>query len=297
MMTKIPLITHTVNIFLMTRNNNCDFYNENQHKTTFNFDELGRLVSVIKQSSVENKTEYVYDGLGRIKKVIDPRRYETTYEYDYLDRVTKIVYPDQSYARLEYDDSTNTVTVYEQDKIIAKERSDWSGRLIAAVQYCHYEGSTKLYNWLFTYDARGNKIRQINPYFGVYEYENQTDYYFDALGRMQRQQLPSAALLDDGSTEPDLIRPERHYKYDKMGNLIEETDSRGNTIKHEYDLLNRLVKTITESTDGFGRKTRVETKNYYDPAGNKIRTTIVDAAIPKSHTGIMNTPFPRGAFS
>ena len=70
-------------------NNRCDYYNENRHKTTFNFDGLGRLVSVVKGSSGENKTEYVYDELGRIKKVIDPRENETTYEYDYLYRVTK----------------------------------------------------------------------------------------------------------------------------------------------------------------------------------------------------------------
>jgi RHS repeat-associated protein len=111
-----------------------------------------------------------------------------------------------------------------------------------------------------TYDAAGNveKVREASDPRNI-----TTRYEYDGVGRQTR------AILDDGGPM------QRSYTtiYDATGNvLIERNDTAGIETVHEYDALNRLVKTTQPDPDGNASTFNgLVHKFEYDPAGNVIR--------------------------
>ncbi|MBA7524042.1 hypothetical protein ES705_16179 [subsurface metagenome] len=152
-------------------NNTCEFFNEKRVRTLFSFDGLGRLIEINKfagnlpYGSVIST--YHYDALGRIDRVTDPLGFITTYNYDGLNRVKRVTFPSESgtapYAALTYNDSTNTVTITDEEGGIITERSDWTSQLVEARQSCRFEGETDTYYWNNYYDSFGNTIRETDP--------------------------------------------------------------------------------------------------------------------------------------
>ena len=63
------------------------------------------------------------------------------------------------------------------------------------------------------------------------------------------------------------------YKYNEIGNLIEETDSNGNTTKYAYDNLGRVVS----RTLPLGQKESYK----YDNNGNLIEVTDFNGKVTK----------------
>jgi YD repeat-containing protein len=268
--------------------NLCDFYNEKGQRTRFQFDGLGRLTEIIKYTdgkryTVEVTTGYEYDSLGRIIKVTDPENRITGYDYDGLNRVVKVTYPDNSFVALEYDDSTNSVTITDEEGGKVTERSDWANRLVEANQYYTYTNNnvteTDSFTWTFAYDSLGHRLRQLDPML------QQADQEYDALGRLIKTTLPTAALLAPGETIPKAVRPQLTYEYDKMGNRIGEISANGNAtgnpekykVEYKYDLLGRRTQVITKATEiinGVTVSKTYTTRIFYDAAGNKVRTVL-----------------------
>ena len=58
---------------------------------------------------------------------------------------------------------------------------------------------------------------------------------YDPMGRVVKE----VDLLDENTSHETL------YTYDAVGNLIEKTDPAGNTTTYEYDVLNRLITSIS----------------------------------------------------
>ncbi|TCL54575.1 RHS repeat-associated protein [Hydrogenispora ethanolica] len=261
--------------------NRCEFYNELRQKTLFQFDGLGRLTDVVKDSSLYPdgvRTSYHYNNLGQIDQVTDARGNVTAYVYDGLNRVVKVTYPGGASAALSYDDATNTVTVTDENGGVVIEQSDWANRLIRAKQYAAYQGATDIYTWQFVYDSLGNKLRQSDPQSG------QTDQEFDALGLLRSVQMPAAPLMLPGAESPGEYRPVLSYEYNAAGFKTAEISANENAkgtadknkTHYEYDQLGRLIQTSTGAKDVFtGQMVQSVTKNYYDGAGNKVKT--VDA--------------------
>ncbi|MCL6590872.1 MAG: hypothetical protein K6U80_13090, partial [Firmicutes bacterium] len=255
--------------------NTCEFYNENRQLTWFKFDGLGRLTEIVKDPNGLNiTTKYHYDALGRIDSVTDPLGRITTYSYDGFNRVIRVTFPKSNpgdsqspFARLEYDDLTNTVIITDENGGKTIEQSDWANRLIAAYQHCEFPGEALAsFNWAFTYDSLGNKLRQTDPL------SNLTIQKFDGLGRLVEVVLPEARLTQADGRQAD-ISPTIKYVYDIMGNKVAEIDAKGHRTEYGYDILGRLVKkTVTAKDIRTGQPVAAITRNYYDAAGNKVKT-------------------------
>ena len=269
-------------------NNKCTYTNEKGQQSVFNFDTLGRLTEIIKDTSGDNspsnypteiKVAYHYDDRGRIDTVTDARNFVTTYSYDDLNRVTRVTFPDSNYAMLNYIDATNTIEIIDENGVDngakVTERNDWAGRLAEARQECAFEGTTNTYTWSFTYDSLGKKLRQIDPLAA------QTDQEFDVLGRLVKVKLPSANLMLPGNTQPTAHQATLRYEYDLLGNKTAEVSPLGNLttepgnykVSYDYDQLGRKIKMIAKATDKFTNLTvEMTTKYYYDANGNLVKT-------------------------
>jgi RHS repeat-associated protein len=268
--------------------NTCEYWNENRQKTLYTFDGLGRLVETVqindqsRYADSEFKIVYHYNDLGQVDSVTNSNNHTIQYRYDGLGRIVKIIYPvetsgDESVsAQLDYDDTTNTVTIQQENGNVVVHKKDWANRLVQATQQAVFGTESKTYTWNFQYDALGNKVQQTDPLSNV------IDFAFDPLGHLEETELPADSLVYPDSNSKTAInnlvtqRPTTICVYDEMGNKTSETDANGNQTEYSYDALGRLLWTRlnTTQTNISTKATEtvtVITKYFYDANGNRVK--------------------------
>lgn len=243
--------------------------------TTFEYDELGRLISETSEDPdaagplTALVTIYAYTAVGQLASVTTPSG-TTSYEYDNRRRQTKITLPDPDgngseeapVTSFTYDavgnlltetDPLGNVTTYIYDdldrviEIIAPD-PDGAGPLSSPVT--SYE-----------YDDLGQLVAIIDPNGGV------TSFEYDDLGRLINEILPDPDGAGPQST------PEINYVYDANNQLIAETDVLGNTTTYEYDNLGRLVTITLPDPDGTGLLAAPVITFEYDALGQLLSET------------------------
>ena len=90
-----------------------------------------------------------------------------------------------------------------------------------------------------------------------------TAYGYDAQGRLITM-VSAVGTIDEATMG---------YEYDLAGNRTAMIDGNDNRTEYEYDLLNRLVRTIESDPDDAGPLTSPITLFVYDPRGNLTSTT------------------------
>ena len=90
-----------------------------------------------------------------------------------------------------------------------------------------------------------------------------TDYDYDSRGRL------TSVTYAKGTADEAIVR----YEYDLAGNQTAMIDGNDNRTTYEYDLLNRMVKTIEADPDGVGPLLPPVTTFVYDAVGNVTSTT------------------------
>lgn len=110
----------------------------------------------------------------------------------------------------------------------------------------------------YQYDINGNHIVDTDDldYISDWIFNNRSDS-ISILEHMMFSQKVIVPRYEKGTNT--VIRTTK-YTYDKVGNLITETNDSGNTFTYEYDANNNLIKT----TDKEGNTTRY----FYDEIGN-----------------------------
>ena len=255
--------------------------------TAYEYDDLGNVLSIT--DALGNTTYYRYDALGRRTHVInanfegtyDPEEpastyadYLTTTEYDLLGNVVSTT------------NALGDTTTYEYDAL---------GRLMKETLPDPDGAGEPLESPVTTYkyDAGGNLVGVIDAL------ENETNYEYDALGRLTKEILPDPDVVQGSN------RPTTYYGYDVLGNLTAVTDALGSelgdpdhTTRYRYDALGRqthvidalcsdptaaepdhtvltaydAVGNVTSVTDQLGRTTDYE----YDALGRLTKETLPD---------------------
>jgi YD repeat-containing protein len=89
----------------------------------------------------------------------------------------------------------------------------------------------------FIYDREDNLVKLTDAA------GEDTDFEYDAMGRLKLQRLPAPG----GDSETSLLQPETVFVYDAAGNLKEEkvftAESTYRVTTHDYDARNLLIKT------------------------------------------------------
>ncbi|WP_438027527.1 DUF6531 domain-containing protein [Sorangium sp. So ce233] len=206
-----------------------------------------------------------------------------------------------------------TLTWNEDGLVVREETVD--GRLIRAREYdpdqyllaeTNGVGEGKRY----AYDARGNRIREVDQAGNIAEWDYRedllvthvsheglvTEYEHDALGALVAVTQPSRlrhTLSYDRRGRPLELSSEEGrlaaFSFDIRHNLIEEIDARGAKTRYEYDRMGRPLQRV----DALGRVTAVAydrlgrlvslrrpdgttTSSEYDALGNAVR--VADAS-------------------
>jgi RHS repeat-associated protein len=224
----------------------------NDHRTDYDYDSLGRLITVT--NALSGITDYEYDALGNRTLVVDANGHETGYQYDALNRLEWVTDALTGTVHYGYDALGNRTSVTDQISHTTTYGYDDLNRLEQATDA---EGHTTTYGC----DRVGNRTSVTND-----EGET-TTYEYDDLNRLE-------AVVDPGNNRTE-------YGYDAAGNRVSLEDAKGIVTGYEYDDLNRLTGVVENYVDPgpVDEETNVHTTYGYDAAGN--RTSVTDAV---SHT-------------
>lgn len=198
-----------------------------------------------------NQINITYDEFNNPLSVIDPLNYLTTYEYDgtlltsvtdALNKETTYTYTPEGYLESVTDSLGNTTSYTYNSQGQQTSMTDPAGN-----------------QWTYSYDPLGRLVDTTDPLLRVSHNE------YDAAGRLiQTIQNYDPARPQNDENLWNIITT---YAYDVRNNQISVTDTYGRIIRYEYDLADRMVKTI----DPAGQ----ESIYTYDAAGNLVSTTDV----------------------
>lgn len=306
----------------------------------------GRIVrlEVWADERLEQWVDYTYAKMGELASAADALGHAELYEYDEDHRMVKKTLKNGVSFHYAYDEQTGwckrswgdgglhtgeiradleqRITVlsgndeprvfhWNMDGLVVREETP-DGILIKTCeydddQYLIAESNGAGETTRHEYDARGNKVKEIDAAGNVTEWHYEDDlpavivgpdglpvrYEHDARGLLLEASYPTSlryALSYDEIGRLRTVREEdrlvQELVYDAQHNIVEETDARGAKTAYVYDLVGRAIS----RTDALGRLTSVEydrlgqplevrrpdgtkARSTYDALGNPIRTT------------------------
>jgi RHS repeat-associated protein len=276
--------------------------------TTYEYDELGRKTAEIDANG--NRTEFRYNGRDQLIERIDPYGNSTRYRYDDDGRLTDEWDRNGAHTQYEYSeccglltkkiDAEGGVTEYGYNEMNLRvwmrdpngNQTDYvydeDYNLIEEIGPAPTPGADRPHTYYF-YDARGNKVREIDPAGNV------THYTYDANNRLKYERDAEGNVTEYCyDTEDQLVttfdprRAETRLVYDAMGRRIATIDALGKPFTYTYNLAGQLVATVTPYDALAGD---FYTTTYkYDPAGRRV--AVVDPlgnATRYGYDGVGNT--------
>ena len=245
-------------------------FDQNNRATRFDHDDLGRLVGVQPEVSINGEpvplTRYEYDEVGNKLTQVDAKANATSWTYDYFGRVTSRTLPMLQQEITRYDDITRTVTHTDFNGQTITTQIDNMGRttrmdyddgqfeiyeyypdgLVSSVEtqqgittYAYYAQ-----NWLQTetrpdgsvlayqYDAAGNRTQVSVTHNGS---TSVTDYTYDDFNRLE-----TVADINGITT----------YTYDDVGNMASVIYPNGLITEYRYNTINQLTRVETQDDSG-----------------------------------------------
>ena len=258
--------------------------------SSYEYDEFGRTVSTT--TTIPNKkpetTMMVYDLNGRVIEEIDKQDRKTTYQYDNMGRV---VSKTLSYGN---ESRTTTTTYGYEDNFYVITGTGANKRLPTVAVVTEKNADNEVISKTYT-DPYGQTVREeSNGICTDYTYDKQGNVFttytrgvgstnptspklvvtvYDKYGRLT-DTIQNPIYRNGAFTVDATNSIVTSNKYDESGNLIEETDGKGNKTTYEYNEEGKFTK--VSLSDGTG--TANDTLYVYgiqnnDDAGNIISTT------------------------
>jgi RHS repeat-associated protein len=185
---------------------------------TLAYDELDRLTSVtMNYGSFSKTTTYAYDPNSNRLTAFDPESGTTSYAYDKANRLWKVTDPETRATTYVYDRDYRVTSVTYANSVITT--NTWNATDQLRKVETKKSDSTLIESFEYGYDKASNRrsVKLANGSITWYEY--------DELDRLTKMTEPGAIVTT--------------YKYDKVGNLVEE--KKGSMTKaYAYDEDDRL---------------------------------------------------------
>jgi len=161
--------------------------------------------------------------------------------YDALNRLIKTVNPDNSTITASY--SPWVTTAVDANGHQKRQTHDAYGRVIEVDEFTGVSPSTTLYAiTVYAYDVLGNLVSTTDTK------GNKTTMRYDTMGRKIAMSDPDMGNCGDlttvtpNTTFPWYAAPCWNYQYDAVGNLLQQSDAKGQNIYFHYDALNRTLQ-------------------------------------------------------
>ncbi len=276
-------------------------------------------------SKVAPVTTHKYDAAGNVTETTDPLQNTTKYKYDSLNRLREeshaetIIVDDSNVTddvgfsvdlglrvvdadANAYDGSRLSVVGLSAAGASIPAQATWKFNNLAAGMYCVAISTVSIYSQDGAFVEIPGKGAS-TPVGGLWQYKPSPNFTTVHGDREIGWNWVADVTVADGENHlevllnraggvilADAVRLDRivstSHEYDKNGNLIKETDTRGNDTKYFYDELNRLQQTQTPDPDGAGSLTRLVTDRIYDGYGNLVteRHGYLNAPPAQTHT-------------
>ncbi|MEF2964805.1 RHS repeat-associated core domain-containing protein [Paenibacillus sp. M1] len=198
------------------------------------YDLDGNVISVTNGNG--QQTMYEYDALGRLISVIDPEQRSTDYIYSLAGNLTKIQYPDNTYVEKEYDEAGKLIRQVNEEKATEAFYYDSRGNLSKASdhsgQFTEYQYNddnlltlirTPDQQVQYTYDAMGRRTSMTDS-------TGSTSYTYDsANGALLTVNYPDGTVI--GYT---------YNKQTRTGYSLTDTTGKTTTARYTLDNMNRV---------------------------------------------------------
>lgn len=220
--------------------------------TSIEYDGNNNIVNITDPNG--NKTQLIYDNQNQMIRVIDAENYNTVLEYDQNGNILNIVRGRYPYSDIGLKASFNYDELDRITKIILDPDPPNGLALDTQIGYvsglggCGCDGSDN------------NLIHNITDARGKVTY-----YHYDKLERITDVVKKVGDTLDE-IDEDDVV-----YKffYDAEGNIVRIIGPEGKMVEFEYDVADRLVRTITDPYHF-----HMEWNYEYDGADNLVKMTL-----------------------
>ena len=293
----------------------------NSLATEFTYTSTGQVAtSTVDPGGLPRKTSYIYDKNGNVTRTSKiGASSNVTWPVTDTSEVVDFAYDKfgQQTQQTQTVGSVSRITSYTYDQRgLTTSVTDALGNVsgaTAAVKAAHTA--------TFTYDEQERKIKSTAPAVSVesngaaatttnpvqltgYDTFDDTVSVKDANGnistatvdRLGRQIAQTGtAYIAPGTTTA--ITPTSSTQYDPMGNVIQETDPRGNTTQYNYDRLDRLSSRSEPTTDNNTRAVwnytysrTGEVLSVTDPKGGRVESTYDDLDRPITTTQVERYP-------
>jgi RHS repeat-associated protein len=263
---------------------------------TFSYDALGQMSGSVDPEG--STREYAYDRAGNLVRYVDGRGNATQYEVDAAGNLTKVTNALGQTVRYTYDSVGNQTTKVNARAKTTQMTYDAMNRLVQTINAVGGKMTVQ-------YNGQGLPIAQTDEDGRTSQFEsdnflrvtkqidgmgNVTEFSYDvpdgsangALGSLiaptevryptytkrvrfdQAERPVSETTLNPNGTA-GVNSSIAMATYDKLGQVLSNTDANGKTSFHAYDRLGHVI----EVTDNLGAKT----KSVYDSRGNMIELT------------------------
>jgi RHS repeat-associated protein len=264
--------------------------------TNYTYDQGGNVLRVSRTGRASNVpwpvqttaevVDYVYDDAGNaVRETIatGAESLVTTSTYDQRGLQLSTTDPRGNVAGA--DPAANTTTfAYDEAEQLVRD----TGAPVAA-ESGGGQAQTVRPSATYGYDAFGDQTSVRD------EVGNVRTWTFDRLGRPVTEAEP--AYRAPGAPNP--VTPTTRTRYDRLGNVAEVTDPRGNSVRYDYDQLGRVVSVdepaATDAARALTRYTYTRTGrplSTTDPAGSRVTATYDDLDRAVTTTQVERRPLP-----
>ncbi len=242
--------------------------------TYYKYDALNRNTTIIDGN--KNEIYNVYDELGRVveeginKKAIKQMTYnaytviseedangsKNLYEYDNLGNVIKSKQNDELITNYKYDNNNNLLKVIKNSEVIQEYKYDNMNNNI-------YFENTESIKHKYEYDARNRMTKEISHDGSIisYEYDNANNIVKEVANDEKRiHTYNQFGFINSTKYIVDEEILTTTINYDEYNRIVEVMDPNENSIKYEYDKLDRRIG-LTYS-DGSIQKYQYNEKGY-----------------------------------
>lgn len=202
-------------------------------RKSYDYDARQRLIRTREMSfrdnpaaAVELLEEYFYDEVSQLRRVVSPRGGVTAQDYDGAGRITRLV------------DAEANEQVYKHDD---------AGRIVAVTFRDQERGGVLARSWQIEYDARGRRVRSIEP-DGTETREEFDDRdlpvrHIEPLNVVRERSFGAFGELLRDTLDPAGLNIVNRWEYDSGGQPIRYIDPLGQITTYAYDGIGRLVST------------------------------------------------------
>ena len=251
--------------------------------TTYNYDHIGQLVSVI--DAENNVTDYSYDRLGRRTDRDHPAAGHTNWKYDPAGNLLQQTQNSGQYINFKYDYTRPVAVSYSNRPAnnVWYKYGDMSCGT-AAGRVMIQQDATGVQE--FKYDYMGNVIHNRHTYVQPGSPNTitlETDWSYDSWGRVHSIVYPDHEKVsyryDLGGKVNNIIgdkpgQPLTTYiasiLYDEFDQRIVEVDGNGVESHYTYNPLNRRLTNLVDYSNPMGSVLQDNTY-YYDNVGNVVQ--------------------------